>query len=146
MFKGPNDLDFDAEGNLFFTDPWGTGPGPNLTDQTGAVYQYSRDGMLRKVMDSGLFPNGIAVSPDNNGARHRRLQGRPHLVQHLPERPDDGLPAMPEGPAASDLCFSQGRHLRPGNGGPDGIHYDVHGNLWAHWPVSAASSRSTRAA
>ena len=65
LFKGPNDLDFDAEGNLFFTDPWGTGPGPNLTDQTGAVYQYARDGMLRKVMDSGLFPNGIAVSPDN---------------------------------------------------------------------------------
>src|SRR6266478_8710566 len=29
LFKGPNDLDFDAEGNLFFTDPWGTGPGPN---------------------------------------------------------------------------------------------------------------------
>src|SRR6266403_2316257 len=66
LFKGPNDLDFDAEGNLFFTDPWGTGPGPNLTDRTGAVYQYSRDGMLRKVMDTGLFPNGIAVSPDNN--------------------------------------------------------------------------------
>jgi sugar lactone lactonase YvrE len=21
LFKGPNDLDFDAEGNLFFTDP-----------------------------------------------------------------------------------------------------------------------------
>src|SRR5439155_1504273 len=63
--KGPNDLDFDAEGNVFFTDPWGTGPGPSLTDQTGAVYQYSRDGMLRKIMDSGLFPNGIAVSPEN---------------------------------------------------------------------------------
>ena len=65
MFKGPNDLDFDAEGNLFFTDPWGTGPGPSLSDRTGAVYQYSRDGVLRRVMDSGLFPNGIAVSPDD---------------------------------------------------------------------------------
>ena len=30
LFKGPNDLDFDAEGNLYFTDPWGTGPGPIL--------------------------------------------------------------------------------------------------------------------
>jgi gluconolactonase len=49
LFKGPNDLDFDAEGNLFFTDPWGTGPGPSSTDHTGAVYQYSRDGILRKV-------------------------------------------------------------------------------------------------
>jgi gluconolactonase len=28
LFKGPNDLDFDAEGNLFFTDPWGPAPDP----------------------------------------------------------------------------------------------------------------------
>src|SRR5438552_12961696 len=66
LFKGPNDLDFDAEGNLFFTDPWGTGPGPNMSDRAGAVYQYSKDAILRKVMDSLNFPNGIAVSPDNN--------------------------------------------------------------------------------
>jgi gluconolactonase len=65
LFKGPNDLDFDAEGNLFFTDPWGTGPGPNAADRTGAIYQYSHDGVLRRVMDSGSFPNGIAVSPDD---------------------------------------------------------------------------------
>lgn len=36
-----------------------------MSDRSGAIYQYSRDGVLRKVMDSGLFPNGIAVSPDN---------------------------------------------------------------------------------
>ena len=65
LFKGPNDLDFDADGNLFFTDPWGTGPGPSASDHSGAVYQYSRDGVLRRVMDSGSFPNGIAVSPNN---------------------------------------------------------------------------------
>ncbi len=67
LFKGPNDLDFDAEGNLYFTDPWATGPGPNASDRTGAVYQYSaKDGVLRKIMDDLQFPNGIAVSPDNN--------------------------------------------------------------------------------
>src|SRR5436190_11823444 len=65
LFKGPNDLDFDAEGNLFFTDPWATGPGPSMSDHSGAVYQYSKDGVLRKVMDGLNFPNGIAVSPDN---------------------------------------------------------------------------------
>ena len=36
LFKGPNDLDFDAEGNLFFTDPWGTGPGPDAPDQAAS--------------------------------------------------------------------------------------------------------------
>ena len=111
LFKGPNDLDFDAEGNLFFTDPWGTGPGPNLTDQTGAVYLYSRDGMLRKVMDSGLFPNGIAVSPDNTLLAVGDFRGWPDVVRRLPERPDNGLPAMPEGSVAFDLQFGQGRDL-----------------------------------
>ena len=65
LFKGPNDLDFDAEGNLFFTDPWATGVGPGMNDQSGAVYQYSKDGILRRVIDNLHFPNGIAVSPDN---------------------------------------------------------------------------------
>jgi hypothetical protein len=60
LFKGPNDLDFDAEGNLFFTDPWGTGPGPSASDRTGAVYQYSRDGVLRRVMDSAFRAATIA--------------------------------------------------------------------------------------
>jgi DNA-binding beta-propeller fold protein YncE len=65
LFKGPNDLDFDAEGNLYFTDPWGTGPGPDAADRTGAVYQNSKDGTLRRIISTGNFPNGIAVSPDD---------------------------------------------------------------------------------
>jgi len=38
-----------------------------MSDRAGAIYQYSRDGILRKVMDGGLFPNGIAVYPDDTG-------------------------------------------------------------------------------
>jgi gluconolactonase len=66
LFKGPNDLDFDADGNLYFTDPWGTGAGPDASDMTGAVYQYSKDGTLRRLISTGSFPNGIAISPDNS--------------------------------------------------------------------------------
>jgi len=33
LFKGPNDLDFDAEGNLFFHRSLGDGPGPNASDR-----------------------------------------------------------------------------------------------------------------
>jgi sugar lactone lactonase YvrE len=66
LFKGPNDLDFDADGNLYFTDPWGTGAGPEPADMTGPVYQYSKDGVLRRIISTGSFPNGIAISPDNN--------------------------------------------------------------------------------
>ena len=56
------------------------------------------------------------------------------MVQHVPERSHHGLPAMPEGSVAFDLQFGEGRDLYAGNGGPDGIHYDVKGNLWAASP------------
>ena len=51
---------------MWVTDPWATGPGPNGSDRAGAGYQYSKDEILRKVVDDLQFPNGIAVLPDNN--------------------------------------------------------------------------------
>jgi gluconolactonase len=131
LFKGPNDLDFDAEGNLFFTDPWGTGPGPNLTDQTGAVYEYSRDGMLRKIMDSGLFPNGIAVSPDNNLLAVGDFRGGRIWYSTFQNGPTLGCPQCPKDPSHSTFGSVKAGTFIPGNGGPDGMHYDVRGNLWA---------------
>jgi len=131
LFKGPNDLDFDAEGNLFFTDPWGTGPGPNLTDQTGAVYLYGRDGMLRKVMDSSLFPNGIAVSPDNNLLAVGDFRGGRIWYSTFQNGPTMGCPQCPKDPSHSTFSSVKAGTFIPGNGGPDGMHYDVKGNLWA---------------
>ena len=84
LFKGPNDLDFDADGNLFFTDPWATGPGPSTADRTGAVYHYSKDGVLRKIVDDMMFPNGIAVSPDNNVLAIGDFNGAPAVAHVLP--------------------------------------------------------------
>jgi sugar lactone lactonase YvrE len=131
LFKGPNDLDFDAEGNLFFTDPWGTGPGPNLTDQTGAVYLLSRDGMLRKVMDSGLFPNGIAVSPDDTLLAVGDFRGGRIWYSTFQNGPTMGCPQCPKDPSHSTFGSVKAGTFIPGNGGPDGMHYDVRGNLWA---------------
>jgi len=131
LFKGPNDLDFDAAGNLFFTDPWGTGPGPNLTDQTGAVYQYARDGMLRKIMDSGLFPNGIALSPDDALLAVGDFRGGRIWYSTFQNGPTMGCPQCPKDPSHSTFSSVKAGTFMPGNGGPDGMHYDVRGNLWA---------------
>jgi gluconolactonase len=131
LFKGPNDLDFDAEGNLFFTDPWGTGPGPNSTDQTGAVYLYSRDGMLRKIMDSSLFPNGIAVSPDDALLAVGDFRGGRIWYSTFQNGPTMGCPQCPKDPSHSTFSSVKAGTFIPGNGGPDGMHYDVRGNLWA---------------
>jgi gluconolactonase len=131
LFKGPNDLDFDAEGNLFFTDPWGTGPGPNMSDRSGAVYQYSKDGVLRKVMDGGLFPNGIAVSPDNGTVAVGDCLGGRMWYAGFVSGPTMGVPGSTPDPLHLTFGFVKAGTYMPGNGCPDGIHYDVKGNLWA---------------
>jgi gluconolactonase len=131
LFKGPNDLDFDADGNLFFTDPWATGPGPNMSDRTGAVYQYSREGVLSKVMDSGLFPNGIAVYPDNTGIAIGDCAAGRMWYGAFMTGPTIGCPQCPKDPTHTMFAGVKAGTYCPGNGCPDGIHYDVKGNLWA---------------
>ena len=134
LFKGPNDLDFDAEGNLFFTDPWGTGPGPNETDRAGAVYQYSRDGILRKVMDSSMFPNGIAVSPDDTTLAVGDFRAGRMWYAGFETGPNIGCPQCPRDPLHLTFAGVKAGTYIPGNGGPDGVHYDVKGNVWAGVP------------
>jgi gluconolactonase len=129
LFKGPNDLDFDAEGNLFFTDPWGTGPGPSAADHTGAVYQYSRDGVLRRVMDSGSSERHCGLA-GRCGRRGRRLSGGSRLVRSVHDGAHDRLSAMRKDPLHLTFAGVKAGTYLPGNTGPDGMHYDVHGNLW----------------
>jgi gluconolactonase len=131
LFKGPNDLDFDAEGNLFFTDPWATGPGPNMSDRTGAVYQYSKDGILRKVMDDLQFPNGIAVSPDNGTLAVGDCTAGRMLYAAFATGPTMGTPGATPDPLHLTFQGVKAGTYFPGNGCPDGLHYDVKGNLWA---------------
>jgi gluconolactonase len=135
LFKGPNDLDFDAEGNLFFTDPWGTGPGPNMSDRTGAIYQYSRDGVLRKVMDGGLFPNGIAVSPDNGTVAIGDCLGGRMWYAAFTTGPTMGIPGSTPDPLHLTFQGVKAGTYMPGNGCPDGIHYDVKGNPMGGGPA-----------
>ena len=127
LFKGPNDLDFDAEGNLFFTDPWGTGPGPGMADRAGAVYQYSRDGVLRKLMDSGMFPNGIAVSPQNTVLAIGNSRAGRMWYATFANGPTMGCPQCTKDPLHLTFAGIKAGTYVPGNGGCDGIHYDVKG-------------------
>jgi gluconolactonase len=131
LFKGPNDLDFDAEGNLYFTDPWGTGPGPDAADRTGAVYQNSKDGTLRRIISTGNFPNGIAVSPDDGTLAVADYASNRMLYYSFLQGPNPACSQCARDPSHTTFFFATAGSYNPGNGGPDGIHYDVHGNLWA---------------
>jgi gluconolactonase len=57
-FKGTNDLIFDKNGNLYFTDQGGTG----LHDPTGRVYRYTTAGRLECLIDTIPSPNGLVFN------------------------------------------------------------------------------------
>ena len=61
----PNDLGFDAHGNLYFTDPVFGADGLN-DPPPGSVCFRDVDGNTRRLHRGLKFPNGIGVSPDGN--------------------------------------------------------------------------------
>jgi gluconolactonase len=55
--NGANDLVFDRNGVLYFSDPWGS----DAENPIGGFYRYFPDGRLEQL-DSGLaFPNGVVL-------------------------------------------------------------------------------------
>ena len=66
QFHRPNDLTFDSQGRIYFTDR----PGANVTpEQTGVhgVYRIDPDGTVARVLTEPevVRPNGIVISPDD---------------------------------------------------------------------------------
>ena len=59
-FRGPNDLIFGANGDLYFTDQGQSG----LQDPSGRVYRLTAAGRLEMLVDGIPSPNGITLSPD----------------------------------------------------------------------------------
>lgn len=64
-FKGTNDLTFDNNGNLYFTDAWQTG----AEDPSGSLFMadagsgYKR---LSKLIGNLAMPNGVGLTPDGS--------------------------------------------------------------------------------
>src|SRR3989344_4475195 len=59
-FKGVNDLIFDADGNLYFTDQGQSG----LHDPSGRLYRLRPNGQLDLLLANVPSPNGVALSPE----------------------------------------------------------------------------------
>ncbi len=60
--NGANDLVLDANGVVYFSDPWRT----TLENPVGGFYRYFPDGKLEQL-DTGLaFPNGVALTKDGS--------------------------------------------------------------------------------
>jgi len=119
-FNGPDDLVQDREGNIYFSDPWGS----SMSNPSGGIYRKVGSGLGQKViklMDNLAFPDGILISPDENFIYIGELSTNRIIRAFLIDGGRDTL--FPHTFATFDVA-----------GGPDGMVMDVKGNLYvAHW-------------
>ena len=116
-FKGVNDLIFDLQGNLYFTDQGVS----DLADPSGCVYRYS-EGKLFQLANCIPSPNGLAL---HNNVLYVAAT-RANAVWRLPLAPDGTVVRM-----GVQIQLSGGR-------GPDGMALDEAGGLVVAHPDMGA--------
>src|SRR5258708_10501036 len=119
-FKGVNDLFFDLQGNLYFTDQ-GTS---DLADPTGCVYRWTKDGVLQQLANCIPSPNGLVL--DKTEKTLYVAVTRANAVWRLPFAPDGTVVRM-----GVQIQLSGGR-------GPDGLALDEAGGLAVAHPDMGA--------
>ena len=110
-FKGPNDLVFARNGDLYFTDQGQTG----LHDPTGRVYRLTAAGRLDCLLNNGPSPNGLALSAAEDVL----------FVAMTRDNAVWRLPLLADGSTAKVGRFASFH----GTSGPDGLALDAAGNL-----------------
>ena len=121
-FRGPNDLRFNHNGNLYWTDP----PGSSIANPIGCVYWATPEGHVRRFTGGLAFPNGLCFSAD----------WKTLLVAETTTDNIHAFEVRPDGSAGKHWIYA---HLESKGeptplGGADGMAFDAHGNLWvAHW-------------
>jgi gluconolactonase len=131
-FNSPNDVAVARGGAIYFTDPTyglkGRNASPLRELDFNGVYRLAPDGTL-DLLDAELtFPNGIALSPDQN---------RLYVSVSDPDDPKLVVYDLgPDGLPTAKALFFDARPLREagGLGLPDGMCLDTEGRLYATGP------------
>lgn len=110
-FKGVNDLIFDAQGNLYFTDQGQSG----LHDPSGRLYRLRPNGQLDLLLAHVPSPNGVALSPDERVLYLAVTRG--NAVWRVP--------LLEDGSVSKVSAF----FTSYGPSGPDGLAVDTQGRL-----------------
>jgi gluconolactonase len=119
--NSPNDLCFDPEGRIYFTDPR-YGDRSDLEQDEMAVYRIEHNGDLTRVIDGVETPNGILMTPDGRTI---------YLVDNNPD--DSGARTLVaygyEAEFDAWLRKAELYDFSPGRGG-DGMVLDLEGNIY----------------
>jgi gluconolactonase len=129
--NSPNDLVFDTQGNLYFTDPPYGLPG-TFTDPTKelpfqGVYRVGADGKITLLTKELEAPNGLAFSPDYKTLYVANSQKENPIWKAFPVNKDGTL-------GASRVFADSSKLYKEGDGVPDGMKLDVDGNVFATGP------------
>jgi len=112
-FRGVNDLFFDSEGRLYFTDQGQTG----MHDPSGRVYRFDLDReRLELLVANAPSPNGLVTSPEEDVLFVAMTRG--NAVWRVPLFPDGGTSKV--------SVFTA---MAGGTGGGAGMAMDVEGTL-----------------
>lgn len=112
-FRGPNDLVFAHNGDLYFTDPAGSDP----ENPIGNVFLLRRGGRLELFAGGFQFPNGVVFSADGRTLFMAETYPNRILAFELDEN----------GYEKSRRVFAN----MEGGLGPDGMAFGADGNLYA---------------
>ncbi len=113
-FRGCNDLVFDSQGRLYFTDQGQSG----MHMPNGRVYRYDLDaGQLDLLIDTGQSPNGLVLNEREDTLYVAMTRG--NSVWRLP--------LMSDGGTSKVGVFLQ---ISGGLSGPDGMALDRSGGIW----------------
>ena len=111
-FNRPNDLTFDTKGNLYFSDP----KGYREAKPEGRLFYYDFSKKeLKLVADSLDFPNGLGISPVTKKI-YLSESGKSRILE---------FEITETGELANQKTF-----INLSGGDPDGIEFDVYGNLY----------------
>jgi gluconolactonase len=129
--NSPNDLAFDRQGNLYFTDPPyglpGTFKDPAKELPFQGVYRVAKDGRITLLTKELEAPNGLAFSPDYKTLYVANSQAHAAFWKAYPVKPDGTLDA-------GRVFYDSTKLHKQGDGVPDGLKLDVHGHLFATGP------------
>jgi len=116
---GPNDLVFDAQGGMWFTDH---GRREGRVSHTGGIYYARPDGsLIREVVFPAESPNGIGLSPD--GKRLYVAETHTGRLQSYNVTGPGELEGTAAGPSSSLVCGLPGMQLF------DSLAVDGDGNI-----------------